>query len=145
MFAGRSFLLSAAVCGCLSPATLGAQPLPASAVKWAIHAEGGPAPPGANQEVVAVHNDKLRQPAVLKAAQLRTEVWIKPLDRGQWAMALFNKSGRAEQVDVVWKELGLNGSPRVRDLSSRVNRGKVHGGFAEKLPPGGAALFLVTP
>lgn len=145
MFAGRPFLLFAVACGGFPAVFLEAQPLPASAVKWAIQAEGGPAPPGTNHEVVAVHNDKLRQPAVLKAAYLRTEVWIKPLDRGQWAVALFNMSDLFQQVDVVWKELGLNGSPKVRDLSAGVNRGKVHGGFAEKLPPGGAALFRVTP
>jgi len=128
------------------PAPLDAQPLPANLVKWAIHSNPGPAPqPGANPGITAVHNHKPRQPAVLKAAHLKTEVWIKPLDGGQWAVALFNHGDRTQQIDVVWKELGLIGSPKVRDLATGEDRGKVHGGFTEKLPPGGAALFRVAP
>lgn len=141
----RSSSFFAAVCVVLSLAPLNARPLPASVVKWAIQSEGGLAPPGASPGVAAVHNDKLRQPAVLKAAYLKTEVWVRPLDGGQWAVALFNLGDRTQQVDVVWKELGLRGTLKVRDLATGADRGKVHGGFAEQLPPGGAALFRVAP
>jgi len=136
--------LYAAICGLFISAPLDAQPLPAALVKWAIHAQDGPAPPGTNPELAAIHDDKLRQPAVLKAAHLKTEVWIKPLGHGQWAMALFNLGDSKAQVDVVWKEIGLSGSPRVRDLWTGKDRGKVHGGFAQTLPPQGAALFIVN-
>lgn len=145
MTATRVVPLLALLSGVLLSAPLGAQPLTAGVVKWAMDSRDGPVPAGANPEFAAVHNDKLRQPAVLKASYLKTEVWVKPLDLGQWAVALFNNSDRAQQVDVVWKELGLKGTLKVRDLATGADRGKVHGGFAEKLPPGGAALFRVAP
>lgn len=99
----------------------------------------------ANAAVLAIGKDKLGAPARLVSKSGQAEVWVKPLENGAWAVALFNRGQSAAQVDVIWKEIGLGGSPRVRDLWRRQDRGKVHGGFAEKLPPGGAALFRVVP
>ena len=121
------------------------------ATLWAIrHPEANreaPAPPmaKANPEVMAIAMDKHSGPPRLVYKTGQAELWARPLERGAWAVALFNHGQRATQVDVVWKELGIRGSPRVRDLWKREDRGKVHGGFAEKLPPGGAALFRVVP
>lgn len=142
----HSLLCFAALSSLCMSASLDAQPLPASVVKWAIRSSSEPAPqPGANLQVAAIHDDRLRQPAVLKSSHLKTEVWVKPLDGGQWAVALFNQGDRTQQIDVVWKELGLKGTLKVRDLATSADRGKVHGGFAEKVPSGGAALFRVAP
>ncbi len=121
------------------------------ATRWAIQGsaasrEGG-APPmaAANAEVMAIAKDTLAAPARLAHKSSQAEVWVKPIGNGAMAVAVFNRGKRAAQVDVIWKELGLSGSPRVRDLWKRQDRGKVHGGFAEKLPAGGAALFRVVP
>ena len=117
------------------------------ATGWAINSSPGPPPgsAGIHPGIVAIHDDPLRKPAVRNAAFQSTEVWVKPLEKGHWAVALFNNGDRLAQVDVIWKELGLSGSPRVRDLWTGRDRGKVHGGFAEKLPPHGSALFKIVP
>ncbi len=73
------------------------------------------------------------------------EVWVRKLKKGRLAVALFNRGKRPLQVDVIWKEIGLRGSPRVRDLLKGEERGKVHGGFAERIEPSGCALFSVKP
>lgn len=115
-------------------------------VEWAI--EGSPEPPpggSVSSEIAAIHSDPLRQKAELKAAFTKTEVWVRRLSGGAVAVAAFNKGGRAAQVDVIWKELGISGQPKVRDVLNGKDLGKVHGGFAVKLPPGGAALYRVQP
>jgi hypothetical protein len=73
------------------------------------------------------------------------EVWVRRLKKGELAVALYNRGARPLQVDVIWKEIGLRGSPRVRDLLKGVDRGKVHGGFAERLEPSQCAVFRVKP
>lgn len=119
------------------------------ATLWAIrHREANreaPAPPmaKANPEIMAIAMDTGSGSPRLVCKTGQTEVWSRPLENGAWAVALFNLGQRAAQADVVWKELGIKGSPNVRDLWKRQDRGKVHGGFAEKLPAGGAALFRV--
>jgi len=121
------------------------------ATLWAIrHPDANrdaPAPPmaKANPEVMAIATDTHSGPTRLVYKTGQAELWARPLENGAWAVALFNRGQRATQVDVVWKELGIRGSPRVRDLWKRQDRGKVHGGFAEKLPAGGASLFRVVP
>jgi alpha-galactosidase len=99
----------------------------------------------ANPEVMALAMDTQSGPPRLVYKTGHAELWARPLENGAWAVALFNRGQTNTQVDVVWKELGIKGSPRVSDLWKRQDRGKVHGGFAEKLPPGGSALFRVVP
>lgn len=115
-------------------------------VEWAIHQSPGP-PPDASPgiEVTAIHDDPLKSPAALKTAFGKTEVWTRPLTGGAVAVAAFNNATVAAQVDIVWKELGIAGQPKVRDVLNGKDLGKVHGGFAVKLPAGGAALYRVQP
>ncbi len=121
------------------------------ATKWVIQStpasRDGDAPPmaAANAEAMAMATGRPGAPARLAYKSDQAEAWVKPVGKGALAVAVFNRGERVAQVDVIWKELGLTGSPRVRDVWKRLDRGKVHGGFAEKLPAGGAALFRVVP
>ena len=45
-----------------------------------------------------------------------TEVWIKPLDKGDYAVALFNRGATKADVSVKWTNLKLSGKLKVRDL-----------------------------
>lgn len=77
------------------------------------------------------------------------EIRVKPTTRGQWDLALFNNLDRVTSIDVVWKELPMRlkrgSSPQVRNLFTGEDRGKVHGGFAERLEPRGCVLLRVKP
>ena len=66
------------------------------------------------------------------------EIWVDHVARGEWELALVNRGERTISLDVVWTELGL--PERVR-VWGRTPRGRVHGGFAEKLAPGECARF----
>ncbi|MBI5283185.1 MAG: hypothetical protein HY858_15985 [Candidatus Solibacter usitatus] len=91
--------------------------------------------------------DRMRDAEVRR--QLQGEIRIKPAARGQWDLALFNDLERVISIDVVWKELPMRlkrgWSPHVRDVSKGEDRGRVHGGFAERLEPRGCVLLRVRP
>ncbi len=60
-------------------------------------------------------------------------------------LALRNIGLRPTHVDVVWRELGFRGSARVFDITANKDEGKVHAGFAKKLPPGACAAYRLLP
>ena len=120
----------------------------AQAVRWAMGIASLPndrKPAAITPEIEAIHRSRSGPKAELKSRHFSTEVWIQPLDGGWFAVAAFNRGQRAAQVDVIWKELGIGGQPWVRDALKGKDLGKIHGGFAVKLAPGGAALFRVQP
>ena len=98
-----------------------------------------------NPEVIAVNQDPLGRQGYRVRAELGTEIWVKPLAEDELALGLFNLGERRTHVDVIWKELGISGSPFVRDLWKREDRGRVQGGFAETLAPHAGALLRVKP
>ena len=96
-------------------------------------------------EMTAVNQDLLGRQGYRAREELGTEIWVKPLADGEIALGLFNLSGRRTHVDVIWKELGIRGSPAVRDIWKGEDRGRVQGGFAETLMPHSSALLRVIP
>lgn len=136
----------------LPPLCMAWQPPPsglvAQTVRWAmgISPHLNDREPGATEpEVGAIRRSWSGGKAELKSKHASTEVWVRPLFDGAIAVAAFNKGERPAQVDVVWKELGIAGQPQVRDALLGTDMGKVHAGFAVKLPAGGAALYRVLP
>jgi hypothetical protein len=69
------------------------------------------------------------------------EIWVEPVSRDEWGVAMVNRGERTISLDVVWRELGLPEKVRVWASEGRQERGVVHGGFAQKLGPGGCALI----
>ena len=108
----------------------------------------GPRPDPLDVEAAALA-ERSAQLARLVFHDPDSEIWLRPLLRGEFAIALVNRSRRPVSPDVVWNELGIlrqrGDSPRVRDVLRRENLGKVHGGFSYRLEPGQCALFHVKP
>ena len=77
------------------------------------------------------------------------EIWVSAAASKPWHVLAVNRGGKIISANIVWKETGLpirrGSSPRVLDEWGQEDRGKVHGGFAQKLEPGGCALFRVEP
>lgn len=118
----------------------------AQLVRWAIGLASGqeePEPAAIHADAAVIRGSPHGGKAELKSTTSSTEVWVLPLNAGDCAVAAFNQGERAAQVDVVWKELGIDGQPSVRDVLNRKDMGKVHGGFAVKLRGGEAALYRV--
>ena len=78
-----------------------------------------------NDEVLAVDQDALGQQGHRLKAEGTSEVWVKPLEDGSLAVALFNRGEKPAEVSVSWEELSQAESremqaksvlPQVRDL-----------------------------
>ncbi len=77
----------------------------------------------ANREVVAIDQDALGAQGRRVRADAATEIWSKPLDNGDLAVALFNRTTVSKTIEVSWKALGLHEKRTVRDLWKRLNLG----------------------
>jgi alpha-galactosidase len=70
-----------------------------------------------NREVIAVNQDALGIEGFQYSAKDNVEVWFKPLNDGDWAMVVLNRSTSARKVSFDWK------SEKVADsLSNRETR-----------------------
>jgi hypothetical protein len=117
----------------------------ALALLAAAFLEARPAPEGCAATVQALFAEAAPEKAQQRWSDEGAEIWRRPLRRGAWAFVLRNRGERAVSIDVVWKEHGLRGSPRVLDVVRGQDRGKVHGGFAERVEPGAVSVLKVIP
>jgi alpha-galactosidase len=66
-----------------------------------------------NREVIAVNQDALGVEGFQYSAKDGVEVWFKPLDGGDWAMAVLNRNTSASKISFDWK------SEKVSDALSK--------------------------
>lgn len=109
--------------------------------------EGGPAPEACAGKpgICAMWREAGQTPGEVRWRDGGAEIWMRPLRNGDRALALINRGQQAVAIDVIWKEHGLAGSPRVFDVGSRKRRGRVQGGFAERVEPAGVVMLRVRP
>jgi alpha-galactosidase len=75
-----------------------------------------------NREVIAIDQDSLGRQATRAwasgdSAEIRTEIWTRPLAHGAYAVAAFNRGPADATVDVDFAKLGIDvRGARVRDL-----------------------------
>ncbi|MGY0036722.1 hypothetical protein [Pedobacter sp. NJ-S-72] len=77
-----------------------------------------------NADVIAINQDGLGKQG---ARLIRDDVWnvfIKPLQNGDIAVAVLNRSDLVQTSSVSWKELGLNGSYEITDVWQNKTIGK---------------------
>ncbi len=87
-----------------------------------------------NDEVIDVDQDPLGiQARVVKKTPMEL-VLAKPLEDGSLAVGLFNLWEEERVITVSWKELGLRGRRRVRDLWRGRNAGEAEGALSRKVP-----------
>ncbi len=97
-----------------------------------------------NDDVIEIDQDALGKPARRAFQDGTAEVWARPLADGAYAVALFNRGSERATVRTEWKrDLGFSGSPKVRDLWRRKNRGRQKDGFGAAIPAHGALLLRV--
>ena len=69
-----------------------------------------------NDEVLELDQDALGKPARQLWVSGRQQAWVKELADGSHAIGIFNLSQDAQPVTVTWRDLGLTGPSKVRDL-----------------------------
>ena len=96
-----------------------------------------------NPEVIAVDQDSLGRQGHRVSQNGEAVVWARQLADGSKAVALVNEGDKPAKVGVRWSELGLGGSPSVRDLWTHTDRGQMAGGFSSEVPSHGVILIKV--
>jgi alpha-galactosidase len=98
-----------------------------------------------NDEVLAVNQDAMGSPARRATQKNGTEIWVKELKNGSKAVGLFNRSPAAAEVSLDWKEAGLAGKTKLRDLWNHRELGTFDGTFSVLVPPHGTVLLQTVP
>lgn len=93
-----------------------------------------------NKEVIAVDQDSLGKAGYRLAQQGDTEVWVKPLANGAWAIGLFNRGTTAAPVTVKFADLKLAGKPKLRDLWAHSDVKAADAQYTATVPAHGVVL-----
>ncbi len=96
-----------------------------------------------NKDVIAVDQDKLGKGGQRIAQNGQKEIWAKPLDKGAYAIALFNRGPSAQEISVKWSDVKLSGSRNVRDLWKHQDLGKKADSFSASVPSHGVVMIRV--
>ncbi len=96
-----------------------------------------------NSEVISIDQDPGAWPVKKISEQGSLVVAARPLLHQTWAVGLFNRGDAAAKVSVTWKELGLHGKLRVRDLWAHKDLGIVANQFSADVPSHGVVLITV--
>jgi alpha-galactosidase len=96
-----------------------------------------------NPEVIAIDQDA-------KGAQSHRvwqlgpfEIWAKPLADGSTAALLINRGEDAEKVTAQFKDLGISGTKKVRDLWQHKELGEFTGSFSAEVPRHGVVMVKI--
>jgi alpha-galactosidase len=99
-----------------------------------------------NDEVLAVDQDSLGKQGYRLTQDGASEVWVKPLADGTWAVALFNRGAATAKVSATWADLKLSGPQPVRDLWREKDLTPDPAGISADVASHGAEIYKVgTP
>jgi len=94
-----------------------------------------------NAEVIEVDQDPLGKQAPIIAKSYEYFVMAKDMEDGSKAVGLFNTTEIETNIAVSWKDLGIEGPQRVRDLWRQKNLGTYKNRFEAKVPRHGVVFI----
>jgi alpha-galactosidase len=97
-----------------------------------------------NKEVIAIDQDKLGRQGYKISKEAGAEMWVKPLENGDLALALFNRSEAMVSVRAVWELLGLQGKHKVRDLWAHADLGSFRDFYSRDVAAHSVVLLRVA-
>ena len=97
-----------------------------------------------NAEVIAVNQDKQGKQGSRISKEGDREIWSRELAGGGLAVGLFNRSDEAAKMQVNWKQLGVKGSPHVRDLWLHKDVSASNEGYEATVPAHGVLLLRLA-
>jgi len=119
-----------------SPLIFGGLPSKLSGDNWTL-------PLLTNEEVLAVNQDAQGARGKQITSSGSTEVWAKDLSGGRKAVALFNRGTDDATVSVTFSQLGVTGTPAVRDCWHRADATGMTSGISVNVPHDGALMYVV--
>lgn len=100
-----------------------------------------------NKEVISIDQDPLGREGRRVHKDGDLEIWARPLDGGNRAAVLLNRSATEQQITLSWEDLGYPShlSATVRDLWQHKDLGKFTGKFSATVPSHGVVMVTVKP
>jgi alpha-galactosidase len=98
-----------------------------------------------NEEVMAVNQDTSGTHGKRIAQQGSTEVWTRDLSGGRKAVALFNRGSQDATVSATFAQLGVTGTPVIRDVWNRADVTGMATGLSVTVPYSGALMYTLSP
>jgi len=95
-----------------------------------------------NREVIAIDQDKMGKQARRAWKNGDLELWTRPLERGGYAVGLFNRGGAAAKMTLHASDLNIKKMSKVRDLWAHAY-GPAGAEFAVDVPSHGVAMLRV--
>ncbi len=111
----------------------------------------------ANPGLIAINQDRLGRGAMKWIATPQWEAWAKPLADGEWAIALLNRSGETQRVEIDWASVELKDDTfghraefaqqayAMTDAWSGAAAGDTRRKLARELAPRDTAVFRLRP
>jgi alpha-galactosidase len=96
-----------------------------------------------NEEVLAVNQDALGARGKQITTAGSTEVWAKDMSGGRKAVALFNRSTQDATVSVTFAQVGVTGTPPVRDLWNKKDATGMTSGISVNVPHESALMYII--
>jgi alpha-galactosidase len=97
-----------------------------------------------NKEVIAVDQDKLGRQGHRISREGGAEMWIKPLENGDLALALFNRGETIATVRAIWELIGLQGKHKVRDLWAQADLGSFRDFYSADVAAHGVVMLRIA-
>ena len=96
-----------------------------------------------NKDVIAIDQDKMGAQGHLVSKDGPVEIWVKPLEKGDLAVAMFNRDTPMVSATAYWTILGLNGKHKVLDLWSHRDMGSYRDAYSFEVPGHGVVLLRI--
>jgi alpha-galactosidase len=97
-----------------------------------------------NDEVLAIDQDSLCSPAVCLDDKSQQKVYVKDLEDGSKAVALFNTGEQPSTMALDFKKAGLTGKQNLRDLWRQKDLGVFQDSFSAEIPVHGVLLLKAS-
>ena len=121
-----------------SPLILGGNPTKLSGDTWTTALLSNPEVLAINQDASGTHSKRL-------SSSNNTQVWSRDLTGGRKAVAFFNLGTGTTTVSVTFSQLGVTGTPAVRDVWQRADvTGMTAGLSASAVIAGSAVMYVVA-
>jgi alpha-galactosidase len=96
-----------------------------------------------NREVIAVDQDRLGRQGTPASRRDGVEIWVKPMDGGAEAVAVFNRNADERPVSLAWADVGRAPAPAsVRDLWGHADLAP-GAGYSGRVPGHGVVMLLL--
>lgn len=97
-----------------------------------------------NDEVNAVNQDVLGKQGYPIVSTPAYQIWMKELEDGSKAVALFNMNEATQSITLDLSKTGFNGEVKLRDLWRQKDMGAFNGSFTSKVPAHGVTYVKIS-